>query len=216
MFPDARILVFCKAPVPGQVKTRLIEVLGAEGAAGLHRCLASRTLRMATEADVAPVELWCYPDVTAGFFREAKSEHGVSLFEQEGADLGERMANALRNALGRNQHAVLIGTDCPVLEGAHLVQTIQALREGADAVLGPARDGGYVLIGLSRMCETVFGNIPWGTETVLRETQMQLRHAGFRWQELAELWDVDTQKDLEDLRRLEGGLGACMKNEAIS
>ncbi len=201
MFPDARILVFCKAPVPGQVKTRLIATLGAQAAAELHACLAQRTLLMAADAAVAPVELWCHP-VGDPFFEAMGKLFGIPLYEQAGADLGERMMHAIEHALSRSQFALIIGTDCPALRAEHLIDAMGALAAGQDGVIGPAQDGGYVLIGLARPQRSLFTEMPWGTDAVLDETRTRLRAAGLRWCELPALWDVDRPADLARLRDL--------------
>ena len=94
-FPTMRVLIFCKAPVEGQVKTRLIPALGAGGARDLHQTLAQQVFTMCQQAAVAPVQLWCAPDTTDEFFANS----GLPLCQQQGADLGERMNHGLTTAL---------------------------------------------------------------------------------------------------------------------
>lgn len=192
-YPDARILVFAKAPVPGEVKTRLIPALGAQAAAALHVRLVRQTIETAVAARVAPVEIWCSPDDQHPLFRALALPRHV----QRGRDLGERMAHAMDTALADSRFAILIGTDCPVLTGDYLRRAAERLAQGEDAVLGPAEDGGYVLIGLRRHDPRVFEGIAWSTAQVLPATRARLAEHGFRWHELPCLWDVDRAEDLE-------------------
>ncbi len=203
----ATILVFAKAPVPGQVKTRLIPVLGARGAVRLYRALVRRTLGEACRVVGARVVLCCAPHAAHGFFRAQAARHGVALCAQRGDDLGQRMGHAMGSSLVRGQVAVLIGTDCPGLSARDLGDAIAALRSGWDAVLGPALDGGYVLIGLRRYAPQVFEALPWGSARVLERTRARLQGLGWRWRELAPRRDLDRPQDLVGLSRraLQGG-----------
>ncbi|MBL8258612.1 MAG: TIGR04282 family arsenosugar biosynthesis glycosyltransferase [Candidatus Competibacteraceae bacterium] len=200
LFPDARLLVFAKAPVPGQVKTRLAGRLGARGAARLYRRLLARTLRAAQVARLCPVELWCAPDSSHGFFGQCRRAYGVRLRRQGEGDLGRRMDRALKQALRESRQAVLIGGDCASVGAPELRAAFEQLASGYDAVLGPAQDGGYVLVGLSRPCPPMFRKIAWSAPTVLEATRRRLRQAGARWFELPLGWDVDTPADLKRLR----------------
>jgi len=202
-FPNGRILIFAKAPVPGYAKTRLIPVLGEQGAADLHAKLIHRTVDLAVASKLAPVELWICGDTGLEFFDAFRDAVGGRIHLQTGPDLGARMAHALEQALRDAAFAVLIGTDCPALDVAHLERACAALTEGADAVLGPAEDGGYVLIGLRRADSRVFEDIAWGTSEVLRQTRERIRRLGWACSELPVLWDVDHPGDLERLRAID-------------
>ncbi len=191
-YPDARVLVFAKAPVPGEVKTRLIPSLGEQGAAELHARLTLRTLDMVMQANVAPVELWCSPDNQHPFFRALTMPQQI----QSGQNLGARMAHAVSSALVRSRFVILVGTDCPAMSGDYLRDAAARLAQGADAVIGPAEDGGYVLIGLSRDDARLFENVPWGTAGVVQATRDRLEESGFHWHELPCLWDVDRAEDV--------------------
>jgi glycosyltransferase A (GT-A) superfamily protein (DUF2064 family) len=94
---------------------------------------------------------------------------------------------------------LLIGTDCPALDVAALRAAAAALEAGDDAVLVPAEDGGYVLVGLARPVAALFDRIAWGSDRVMRESRERLRAAGLRWRELAPSWDVDRPEDLARL-----------------
>lgn len=196
----ALIQVFCKAPEPGSVKTRLIPVLGAADAAVLHQRLARRLLVQAVAVADADVELWCSPDCRHPFFEECRRDYGVRLCQQSGDDLGERMALASRRALRAYRHVLLVGTDCPVLDAPVMTQALQALSSGYDATVVPAEDGGYVLLGLQRHDDMLFRDIAWGTAAVMTETITRLRQLGWRCHSLPPLWDVDRPADY---RRLE-------------
>ena len=99
-----------------------------------------------------------------------------------------------------NGPALLIGTDCPALTADHLRAAADVLRAGSDAVLIPAEDGGYVLIGARVPHPALFDAMPWGTAGVMAETRRRLVALGLSWREPATLWDVDVPADLERLR----------------
>ena len=198
-YPHARILVFCKPPIPGQAKTRLIPALGAEGASYLHAELARATVARAVRSALAPVELWASAAPEHAFFQHLRADFECGLLTQHGDDLGARLAHALKTTLADADFAVLIGTDCPALDEHYLAEACAALANGADAVLGPAEDGGYTLIGLRHMDKRLFEGVAWGTDRVLSETRERLTALGWRWQELETLWDVDLPEDLERL-----------------
>jgi hypothetical protein len=182
------IIVFAKAPLPGQAKTRLIPALGAWRAARLHAQLTRQAVRTALAADCGPVEI--HGTARHTFF----SALGIPFRLQRGRDLGERMYRAL----SRNPGAILIGSDCPELTSADLRRAARLLRGGYDAVLAPAEDGGYALIALRRVSTDIFRNIPWGSASVYDETVKRLRP--YRWRALRTLWDVDRPEDLARLR----------------
>lgn len=197
---DASILVFAKAPLAGSVKTRLVPVLGTRGAAALHARMVRHTLRTACAAGIGRVELWCAPSVDHAFFGRCAADFGVTLAAQEGADLGARMDHAFARALMRGP-AIAIGTDCPALTVADLCDAAAALREGVHAVIAPAEDGGYVLIGLRRREPRLFSGIDWGSASVMAQTRARLAELGWTWCELAPRWDVDRPEDMTRLAR---------------
>lgn len=198
--PDARILIFAKAPVPGAVKTRLIPALGADGAAALHATLVGHALDVATAGALCPVELWCAPDAGDPFFADCAGRWPISLHGQQGDGLGARMQHAFSSALTRSQRVLLIGTDCPALTPSLLARALDSLEDGRnDAVFAPALDGGYVLIGLRRLDGRLFDRLPWGSERVMDETRARLRETGWRWTETEPLRDIDTPDDLVEL-----------------
>lgn len=185
------IIVFAKAPVPGQAKTRLIPRLGAWRAARLHQRLVRETVQTALAARCGAVEL--HGTRTHSFFRSLKVPFRV----QRGRDLGERMYRALERARGP---AIVIGTDCPALTAADLRRAQRYLRGGYQAVIAPAEDGGYALIALRRPRLDFFSDIEWGGARVYAETATRL--GGTRWRALRRVWDIDRPEDLERLRSL--------------
>ena len=200
MAPGSRVaipvLVFTRTPVPGQVKTRLIPAIGAARAANLHRAMLWRTVATAVQARVGPVGLWCSPVSEHPYIAEIQREFGLNLHLQKGADLGERMYLALASQAGQFGGAVLVGTDCPFLEARDLQLAARALGEGCDAVIGPAQDGGYYLIGVRQSDRHVFSGIRWGSAQVLAATLQKFRDLSWQWYELTTRCDVDRPEDL--------------------
>ena len=192
--------VFAKAPVAGTVKTRLAPLLGLEGAARLHARLVDHALVQALEARLGAVELWCAPDPSHAFFAECARHHAVRLRTQCAGDLGDRMANAFATVREEGAALVLIGSDCPLLDGAAIAAARRAL-SSHDAAIAPAEDGGYGLIALAQPCPALFQGIEWGTGTVMAETRVRLEASGLRWLELPRTWDVDRPEDYARLRR---------------
>lgn len=188
--------IFAKAPIPGQVKTRLIGSLGVNRATHLYMRLVHHALVTARRTSFEHIELWCAPTADHDFFSQCSTTYGICLRTQVGLGLGARMAHALSDGLARHDHAVLMGSDCPALTPADLNRSARLLSEGYDAVLIPAQDGGYVSIGLSRVSPSLFDDIPWGTDRVLAQTRSRLSALRWRWRELAERWDVDCPNDL--------------------
>jgi len=200
----ARVAVFAKAPVPGQVKTRLATLLGSDGAAALHAGLVRRALSTAVESGLGPVELWCAPDATHSFFTRCAEQFGATLHVQEGDDLGSRMAAAFACGLAAGDRVVLIGSDCPVLKPSDLRDAAAAVATH-DVALAPAEDGGYVLVALSRVLPQLFEGVSWGTAAVMGQTRTRVAELGVTWKELPTRWDVDRPEDFARLQ-LEGRL----------
>ena len=198
---DAVIVVFAKAPVPGEVKTRLIPALGALGAAQLHTALTDRVLQTALSSG-ADVVLAGAPDASHTFFASCAANLGIGVTGQlRAGNLGARMLHTLDDALENWSRVVIVGADCPVFTPEHLQQAMDQLVTH-DVVLTPAIDGGYVLIGACRTDATMFDDIDWGTGAVLTQQRVRLRAAGLSWHEMETLWDVDRPEDLPRLTSL--------------
>jgi rSAM/selenodomain-associated transferase 1 len=189
-----------KAPVAGQAKTRLIPLLGATGAARLQGWLLEHAVTTAAAAGLGPVALWCAGQPDHVDFLRCLGSGRVSLQVQPEGDIGVRMlaaAAAAKSSTG----VLIIGTDCPVLTPALLREAAAALN-GHDAVVFPAEDGGYVLIGMRRPASELFAGIEWSTGRVMAQTRERLAGLGWSWAEPATLWDVDRPADYERLAML--------------
>jgi rSAM/selenodomain-associated transferase 1 len=114
------------------------------------------------------------------------------------------MDTAIRQTLQREnvESVVIIGTDCPAVTERYLDQALLALESGVDVVLGPAEDGGYVLVGMQRPITAVFEDIPWGTDQVMHRTLETLKAKELTYRLLDTLWDVDRPEDLARLQSL--------------
>jgi hypothetical protein len=198
------LVIFAKAPIPGQVKTRLCPPLTPDEAATLHGSFVMDQL----ERTKAAVTKWslpcdrylaCAPSSAHTFFKIMEERHGVRLIDQIGDDLGTRMTQAFATLFAQGYGRVLIvGTDVPSLPLGHFQQAI-ALLETHDLVLGPALDGGYYLIGLRRAVPELVTGIPWSTSQVLSTTQERAVSLGLKTATLPPWRDIDT---IDDLRAL--------------
>ena len=191
------LLIFAREPRAGYVKTRLAAALSTEAAVTAYRELIDATMEYAVAARAqgvaAAIEVWCTPDPASPYFRWLAERDGVELCAQCDGDLGIRMSAAIADALTRAPAAILIGTDCPAQGVAALAAAAAALVD-ADVVLGPAEDGGFVLVGTR--IPVRFDGVHWGTAHALRDTQAALARANIRWTELPVSWDVDEPADL--------------------
>jgi rSAM/selenodomain-associated transferase 1 len=191
------VAVLAKAPIAGFAKTRLIPVLGARGAAVLQERLVERAVETACAAAIGPVTLWTTPDESHPVFQSIGARLGITLARQADGDLGARMLAAITAA---KTCVLLIGSDCPALTLDHLRAAADVLRDRAPAVVIPAEDGGYALIGLRTSEPALFSDMPWSTPLVMNETRRRLRTLGLTWHEPVTLWDVDLPQDLERMR----------------
>jgi uncharacterized protein len=192
---EARVVVFTRAPVMGRVKTRLAGVVGDIAAFDCHRTLLERTLRVVETSGLSG-EIRVDGDLAA------LPPHRFTVAGQCDGDLGERMHDAIADVCTSGRAAILIGTDCPVLEAGHLLQAAAALRRGADLVLGPVEDGGYVLIGMARPQPQLFTGIAWSTSAVYAQTLRRAAELRLDVVELQQLWDVDDERDFRRWQQL--------------
>ena len=200
-FPNACILQFSKAPHAGRVKTRLIPALGDIGALQLHKKLLRHTWETLNAFQLAPMQLWSDSSESVDFFSTlfpSVTEPRV----QQGADLGQRISHAIEQALQQYEMVIVVGSDCPLLDVDYLNEAFESLQQGNEVVLGPASDGGYVLIGMRSHYPQLFENVSWGTGQVLIQTREILRGIECLWHELPKRWDVDRPEDLEKLSAL--------------
>lgn len=203
---DGIILVFAKAPVAGQVKTRLIAELGAEAASQLHQTLVEQRLAELSDAALCSVRLLCAPDCRHAFFRACEKRFGIELASQQGDTLGERMYRAMREAHRRYHRVAVVGCDAPALSAPRIAAALHALGasvddngandDGNDLALIPAEDGGYVLLASrGRIERSLFEGIDWGSERVLAQTLEAARLAGLKAHVGSPCWDIDRPED---------------------
>ena len=201
-YPQARILFFAKVPVAGRVKTRLQPMLGEAGALALHQNLIGFGWQQLQHSALAPLQLWASDTGEEAFFTQLPGL--PKIHHQIGDDLGERMHNATGEALAEAEFVVVVGADCPSVDGAYVEQALALLADGVSLVLGPAEDGGYVLIGMRAPTAAAFRDIDWGQPQVMAQTRERLHKAGVCWRELPLKWDVDRPEDLKRLGTLPG------------
>ncbi|MCH4562398.1 TIGR04282 family arsenosugar biosynthesis glycosyltransferase [Halomonas sp. EGI 63088] len=210
MSADFPLAILAKAPIPGETKTRLIPVLGAEGAARLHAALLCHTLKVAINATAAhQITLWTALDHSHPLFLELADRYDIELRAQPEGDLGDRMHRALSTMKGSG---LLIGSDCPALTPTLLAECHDALEE-AEVVLLPAEDGGYGLVGVRHPDARLFQDIAWGTAEVMTTTRQRIDALGWRLSCPARVWDVDRPQDLQRLALGFPRLGRCLKVE---
>ena len=200
-----RLLLFVRLPEKGRVKTRLARAIGEETALALYRCLVADSLSLARRAGfpttVFFLPLACAREVSLGLGKE------FPCLPQMGRDLGERMCAAFRTAFSDAREAVLMGSDVPDLPVPFLNEAFDSLREH-EAVIGPALDGGYCLIGFSSgaFLPASFSGMEWGGPSVFRSTLDILKDHGLRVHVLPPWRDVDECTDLKALLDAHGDL----------
>jgi rSAM/selenodomain-associated transferase 1 len=194
------LVIFAKAPVVGQVKTRLCPPLSATEATELARCFLFDVIARAVTLSAARVYVAFTPPESEHIFR-ALLPFPIEYVPQRGDSLGEREVNIFIDLLQReNSCVVLIGSDIPTLPIEHIQEAFMLLKDSrCDAVLGPSSDGGYYLVGARAAHRALFENITWSTASVLAETLAQAHRHGLSVSLLPSWYDVDEQ---EDLRRL--------------
>jgi len=197
LYRDSVVLLFAKAPVEGKVNTRLIADIGVQAATQLQRDLIHDRLSMLTKAKLCDVRLLCAPDRQHECFSQCERQYPIALFEQSGRDLGERMYQAVRDALAQYSFCIVIGTDAPALDGSIIKQALESLHEGAEVVFVPAEDGGYVLLGTQQPYGFLFQDISWGSAEVMQQSRAKLDKNNIVFIELADCWDVDRLEDYQ-------------------
>lgn len=189
-----RIVILAKAPVPGKAKTRLIPALGADGAGILAGQMLTHAIAEARAAEVGHVELCTHPDPSHPDW-DRFIPHYLPLSSQGPGDLGARMSRVARRIIRGGEKVMLIGTDCPDLDRHRLVAAALAL-DKHDAVILPAEDGGYVLLGLARYDPSLFKGIAWSTGTVAADTIARIEALGWSLHVGETLRDIDVPTDL--------------------
>jgi len=194
--PDATICVFAKPPVPGQVKTRLIPLLGKNGAAALAKAFLDDTWASTVRLP------WARPVVASTEAAKGNSlPPSADVWVQGEGNLGVRLERIVRRALQDHPYAIAIGADSPGLPAKLLEEAREALGR-VDAVIGPSEDGGFYLLGLRTCPAGLLSGIPWSAPTTCLETIAKLQAAGLTFHILDDWFDVDTPQDLERLNAL--------------
>jgi hypothetical protein len=193
------VAIMARVPRPGSVKTRLAAAIGAAAACRLYESFVGDLDERL--ADAGYPTLWFHWPDEPGFRRHVP--RAASVMAQRGPDLGARMAGAFETAFALGFHpVVMLGADVPHVPLAWIDDAAGRLARDADIVLGPARDGGYYLIGLGAPAAPLFEGVPWGTGNVYRETMKRVGVMGLRAFPLPECFDVDEAADLQRLRAL--------------
>jgi rSAM/selenodomain-associated transferase 1 len=195
------LMIFARAPLAGEVNTRLIPDIGVAAATALQRELIEVCMEKYGDAAQFDVQLWCSPDIHHEVFQDCARQHEVSLHQQQGRDLGARMSHAFSTAFTDYDRAALIGTDAPALDAETVSRALDAL-DTNDVVSVPAEDGGYVLIAMRQHYDKVFLSVPWGGSHVLRKTRGNIVAQALRYQELETCWDIDRLEDYQRYRNM--------------
>ncbi len=203
-YPDISFIQFAKAAVAGMVKTRMIPALGEQGACRLHIALTAYVFSNLTNSQLAKTILYSdnpeCPELKAIVSNQ-------KIKQQYGDNLGARMANAFADQLTPSQLSdstsyqtasavILLGSDCPTITSEYLEQAITALMTTSDIVLGPANDGGYVLVGMRSPNPEIFEGIRWGSSEVLSQTLHIIKQRQLKYFLLPSLSDIDRPDDL--------------------
>ena len=187
------LIIFIKNPALGKVKTRLAKEIGEGPALAVYLKLLNHTLSVTQNLSCDKVV--CYSD-----FVDMEDDWENEIFEksiQSGGDLGQRMKNAFFNQFNSEYKKVcIIGSDIPGLSEEIVNEAFNGL-EARDAVIGPARDGGYYLLGMKKLISQLFENKIWGGDRVFESTLEDFRNLNLTYHQLPMLLDIDTKNDLE-------------------
>ncbi len=191
------LIIFAKAPIPGEVKTRLCPPLDPDEAASLHGTLVLDAIERTKGLQGITLYVAGTPDLAHPFFKVMEGRYGARLLPQSGQDLGSRMRQVMQDAFDQGaKEVILTGTDFPTLPRAHLIEALKLIKSH-DVVLGPTADGGYYLIGLRKMTPAPFEGIAWSTGAVFAETKKKIEAAGLSLGLLPKCRDLDTLDDLK-------------------
>jgi len=194
-YSNGRIAVFAKAPLLGQVKTRLAATIGDAKALELYQQLLDYIVDTLSVARLCSVDLWVTLEPNHSQWQYYKKSYALSICSQPDGNLGNRLTYVAEKTLADNDFVLLVGADCPFIDGAYVEKAIDALADAA-VVVGPAMDGGYVLLGMSEYSPVLFENIDWGTDRVYAQTIERLNSLGWSYRVLDALSDIDREEDL--------------------
>jgi rSAM/selenodomain-associated transferase 1 len=191
----AVICIFAKPPRPGEVKTRLVPLLGAERAAALAEAFLQDTVAMVRQCSWAECVIAATQPLERDYFSQQQ------LWLQGDGNLGTRLEGIFQRGLQHHEIVFALGADSPGMPAEHLRQAMEALRT-ADAVFGPAADGGFCFLGLKKCPAGIFDGIAWSTPATMASTMRALQDHGLRVSVGQPWFDVDTSEDLEHLREV--------------
>ena len=190
---DTLLMIFIKNPVKGKVKTRLAKTIGDEKALHVYHKLLEYTQKITSS--ISADKMLFYSE-----FIDSTDAWSSELFYKEvqtGDVLGERMSSAFQLAFSKNyKKVIIIGSDCIDLMANHVDEAFKLLQE-KDMVIGPAKDGGYYLLGMKTLHQTLFLNKKWSSSTVYSDTIDSVRSLNLSFGVLEELSDIDEEKDLK-------------------
>jgi len=192
------IICFCKHPEPGLVKTRLAKDIGNDQAAKIYELMLDQTLSNIGSSGFK-VFLYCYPDINHPALIGFKEKFNLTLKQQCGDNLGMKMLSAIEDHLNKNTNVILIGSDCLDLDAEYITKAIEQLDSGCEIVLGPAIDGGYALIGANKIDASIFQDISWSTNQVLKQTEEKINSLHWNYNCLSKVRDLDTLGDFQNI-----------------
>ncbi|MDC2963852.1 TIGR04282 family arsenosugar biosynthesis glycosyltransferase [Gammaproteobacteria bacterium] len=183
------VQVFARTPIIGEVKTRLIPILGPKGAYELHKNMTARLISSLSSLQT-DIQIWTDISAENRFLKE----FGLSVINQVGEELGEKMSNAIIQGLATHEKVALIGTDLPELDSIYLANAFEKL-ERFDIVIGPTLDGGFGLIAVQRFNRSIFDGLVWGGPHVFSGLIGNIEKSNLDYCLAPLLWDVDGPAD---------------------
>lgn len=184
------LIVFAKNITLGKVKTRLAKTVGDDAAFDVYKHLVELTEKQTEKLDNCDIHIHFSDAIISNKWVNKEK------FVQRGSDLGERMQNAFQDSFDKDYEKIIgVGTDLPDLSAEIMQAGLNALKNN-DCVFGPAEDGGYYLIGMTKMIPCIFEDKPWSQDGLLDITIAQLLQKGYTVKTLTELNDIDNIDDL--------------------
>ena len=193
------VALFTRISVPGGVKKRIAIRSDAQLAMRAHQFMLKNTLKVLVSSPALTFQIWVAGELQHLNSGDPLSPYQAQLRLQRGDSLGDRMAYTIGYNASNGAKTVLIGSDCPAMNVDYIQAAFSCLNTGADLVVGPAEDGGYVLIGMHELHLPIFRGIDWGSSRVLKQTLKVARDMGLNVCLLDTLSDVDRVEDLINL-----------------
>jgi uncharacterized protein len=191
------LLIFAKNLIPGKVKTRLAATIGNDAAMTVYKHLLQHTASVTDQLPVNKMVFYSESVETNDAWCDKKYDKQI----QTGDNLGERMQHAFEHAFAKgNKEVAIIGTDCLDISAEIILEAFTHLKN-FDVVIGPAKDGGYYLVGMKQLHTTLFMNISWSTSEVLQQTLDICKHENLSVFLLPVLSDIDTASDLNEAQK---------------